>query len=58
MRAARNELLSCLDSDDLLVPGSVAGLAEDLLAKGANVSAFGELWHFKDEPPRVLNGRS
>jgi glycosyltransferase involved in cell wall biosynthesis len=45
-----NELLFCLDSDNLLLPGSVAALREHLFLSKAQVAAFGELRYFREKP--------
>jgi glycosyltransferase involved in cell wall biosynthesis len=47
---AKNSLLFCLDSDNLLVPGSVSALKEHLALTSAQVAAFGELRYFKETP--------
>jgi glycosyltransferase involved in cell wall biosynthesis len=44
--ASSNELIFCLDSDNVLVPGSVPGLKSHLLARRADAAAFGELRFF------------
>ncbi|MFN3076118.1 MAG: glycosyltransferase family 2 protein [Alphaproteobacteria bacterium] len=50
VREARHDLLFCLDSDNLLVPGSVAGLRIFLEAEGADAAAFREIRYFYDRP--------
>jgi glycosyltransferase involved in cell wall biosynthesis len=46
-------LLFCLDSDNILVPGSVLRLKEFLLTSGADVAAFKEVHFFKNNPSNV-----
>lgn len=55
VRSAVHPLLFCLDSDNVLVPGSVRPLAEFLVAYGADVAAFQELWYFKTRPGEVTH---
>jgi glycosyltransferase involved in cell wall biosynthesis len=47
---ARNSLLFCLDSDNLLVPGSVPALKDFLISSGADVAAFGKYYYFNNRP--------
>jgi glycosyltransferase involved in cell wall biosynthesis len=50
---SRHDLIYCLDSDNLLVPGSVARLKAFLLAERADVAVFRELHYFqqsRDQP--------
>ncbi len=44
---ATNDLLFCLDSDNVLAPGSVAGLREHLQTTDADAAAFGEIRYFR-----------
>lgn len=44
-----NEILFCLDSDNVLVPDSIQELKAYLLNSGADVAAFQELHYFKDD---------
>lgn len=53
VRAARHSLLFCLDSDNLLAPGSVRALMAFMAAQGADVAAFGALHYFMDDPAHV-----
>lgn len=43
---SRNDLIFCLDADNILCPNSVPKLKEYLLCKGADAAAFGELHYF------------
>jgi glycosyltransferase involved in cell wall biosynthesis len=55
VRHARHDLLFCLDSDNLLVPGSVPKLQAHLRDQGADVGGFGEVWYFWHALPRVTH---
>ena len=52
---AANELIFCLDSDNILQPGSVQPLAAHLLKTGADAAAFGELHYFREDPKKVTH---
>lgn len=52
VESARNELIFCLDSDNLLLPGSVGALRDFLLFEGMDVAAFRELHYFSETPNR------
>jgi glycosyltransferase involved in cell wall biosynthesis len=43
---ANNEILFCLDSDNILIPGSVQKLKEYLIESNADIAAFKELHYF------------
>jgi len=45
---ARHDLLFCLDSDNVLASGTVAGLVVHLQDTGADVASFGELHYFRE----------
>ena len=45
---ASNELIFCLDSDNVLIPGSVVQLKKYLIEEKADAAAFGEIHFFKD----------
>lgn len=53
VRHARHALLFCLDSDNLLAPGSVRPLMRFMKSRQADVAAFGELHYFMDDPAHV-----
>lgn len=55
IRHARHSLLFCLDSDNLLVPGSVPRLQAHLNAQDADAAAVGELWYFRGALPKVTH---
>jgi len=55
VREAKHPLLFCLDSDNLLEPGSVAPLKVFLLAGGWDVAAFQEVRYFKASPTAVTH---
>jgi len=44
----KNELIFCLDSDNVLVPGSIENLKNHLINTNADAAAFGELHHFTE----------
>ena len=44
---SRNELLFCLDSDNILIPETVAALKQFLLQNKLDAAAFGEIKYFK-----------
>jgi len=46
---AKNELIFCLDADNILAPNSVHLLKEFLISKNAESCSFGELHFFKDD---------
>jgi glycosyltransferase involved in cell wall biosynthesis len=50
---ARHDLIFCLDSDNLLLPGSMPGLIAHMAASGADAAAFGELHYFQTSPADV-----
>jgi len=45
---AKNELIFCLDADNMLIPGSIAFLKKYLLEEEADAAAFGEIHFFKN----------
>jgi glycosyltransferase involved in cell wall biosynthesis len=55
VREARHGLLFCLDSDNLLSPGSVPALRTFLQDRGLDAAAFGEIWFFQHALPRVTH---
>lgn len=52
---AANPLIFCLDSDNILVPGSVCKLKEYLLTHGADIASFQELHYFKGDVAEVTH---
>lgn len=48
VQAAKNPLIFCLDSDNLLVPGTVAPLVDHLVRAGADTAGFQTLRYFTD----------
>ncbi len=46
---AKMELLFCLDSDNILAPGSIKALKDFLVNNGADVAAFQEVWYFIED---------
>jgi glycosyltransferase involved in cell wall biosynthesis len=55
VRNACHDLLFCLDSDNLLSPGSVPRLQAHLKAQSADIAAFAELWYFLHALPKVTH---
>jgi len=55
VEAARHPLLFCLDSDNLLEPGTVQPLEAFLLEGGWDVAAFQELRYFRESPAEVTH---
>ncbi len=47
---SKNELIFCLDSDNLLIPGSVDKLKTHLLGNKADAAAFGKIYFFEKDP--------
>lgn len=52
---ASHPLLFCLDSDNILVPGSIQKLKEFLLDSGADVAAFQEIHYFVGGKENIIN---
>ncbi len=52
---ATNDLLFCLDSDNVLEPGSVTGLCEHLRSARADAAAFGEIRYFRKNTQTVTH---
>ncbi len=52
---SNNDILFCLDSDNILVAGSVQRLKSFLLKSGADVAAFKELRYFKNKKENVTH---
>lgn len=52
---ASNPLLFCLDSDNILVPGSIQKLKEFLVNSGADVAAFQEIHFFEGRKENIIN---
>ncbi len=46
---SKMELLFCLDSDNILAPGSIKALKDFLVNNGADVAAFQEVWYFTED---------
>jgi glycosyltransferase involved in cell wall biosynthesis len=55
IEAASNDLVFCLDADNVLAAESIGPLAEHLSASGADAAAFGELHYFRGSPKRVTH---
>ncbi len=49
IKNTRNNLIFCLDSDNLLLPGSVEKLKKALIFNNADVSVFGEIRFFNED---------
>jgi FkbM family methyltransferase len=52
---ASHSLLFCLDSDNILVPGSIQKLKEFLINSGADVAAFQEIHFFERSKENIIN---
>ncbi|WP_228042674.1 MULTISPECIES: FkbM family methyltransferase [unclassified Tychonema] len=52
---ASHPLLFCLDSDNILVPGSIQKLKEFLVNSGADVAAFQEIHFFEGRKQNIIN---
>jgi glycosyltransferase involved in cell wall biosynthesis len=52
---AKNELLFCLDQDNVLIPGSIEKLKSYMISQKANVAAFGEIHFFKEDIANVTH---
>jgi len=52
---AKHPLILCLDSDNLLAPGSTAPLCDFLVGSGADVAAFEEIRYFKHSPREITH---
>lgn len=52
---ARHPLIFCLDSDNLLVPGSVRSLLDFFVCSGADAAAFGEIRYFRSSPQQITD---
>jgi len=50
-----NELIFCLDSDNVLAPHSISALKEHLIKQQADAAAFGELWFFLEDINRITH---
>ena len=55
VKTGTHPLLFCLDSDNLLEPGTVAPLKAFLLGGGWDVAAFQELRYFRESPAEVTH---
>ncbi len=53
--SSSNSLIFCLDSDNLLVPGSIKPLKQYLLENSLEVAGFGEIKYFVDSPENVTH---
>ena len=53
VNASENDLIFCLDSDNLLGPNTVAPLKDLLLGEGADVAVFRECRIFHDDPSAI-----
>jgi len=52
---SKNDLIFCLDADNVLYPGSVPKLKEFMLSKNADACAFGELHYFIENKEQVTH---
>lgn len=52
---SKNDLIFCLDADNILSPNSVSKLKKYMLSKNADAAAFRELRYFKDNVKNVTH---
>lgn len=52
---AKNELIFCLDQDNILAPASIAKLKAYLIDQNADAAAFGELLYFSETIEKVTH---
>ncbi len=52
---SKNDLIFCLDADNVLYPESVPKLKEFILSKNADAAAFGELHYFVENKKQVTH---
>ncbi|KKS56015.1 MAG: Glycosyl transferase family 2 [Candidatus Magasanikbacteria bacterium GW2011_GWA2_42_32] len=52
---SRNNLIFCLDSDNVLAPGAVPVLKKYLLEQNADVATFGEIHFFKTDIKKITH---
>ena len=55
IEAAANDLIFCLDSDNVLASGSVTALHDRLRRTGAEAAAFGEIHFFQATPDQITH---
>ena len=52
---SKNNLIFCLDSDNVLAPNTVPALKKHLLEQNADVATFGELHFFKEDIKKITH---
>ena len=52
---SKNNLIFCLDSDNVLIPGSVLALKKYMLEQNADVATFGEIHFFKTDIKKITH---
>lgn len=52
---AKNEIIFCLDADNILQPKSIQKLKECLINQCAEIAAFGELWFFSESINKITH---
>jgi glycosyltransferase involved in cell wall biosynthesis len=55
IKNTQNQILFCLDSDNVLVPGSIQKLKAFMQNSGADVASFQELHYFKDDKDNITH---
>jgi glycosyltransferase involved in cell wall biosynthesis len=55
VRNSSNPLIFCLDSDNMLAPSSVRGLAQHLEHSGADAAAFRQIIIYRSSPSKALS---
>lgn len=53
IRNTKNEILFCLDADNILVPGSIKKLKEFMISSKADVVAFEEMRYFRGDAKNI-----
>lgn len=52
---ARNQLIFCLDADNLLAPDSIIPLKEKLITNGVDMAIFENLFYFSSTPKKITH---
>ncbi len=52
---AKNDLLFCLDGDNVLAPNSMKSLRQLQSEKDVDVACFGEIWFFRDDAKKITH---
>jgi len=52
---SKNDLIFCLDADNILASDSISKLKKYMLSNNADAAAFGDLYYFKDKTQKVTH---